>query len=310
VPKWIRAARNTLNGDEPQIAMSNHCNEPWGCSYQGYCTRKSGRRAAFPVELLPNASGKRLAAELRDEGYSDLRRVPRHRMTTDLLNRVHAVTRTTEPYIDRVGARADIAGWKYPRAYLDFETVNFTVPIWAGTRPFQHIPFQFSCVIEKSDGSTARTDFLDLSGDNPARACAEKLLKALRGCQSVIAYSAKTERGVIQSLAARFPDLKHQLLALASRVVDLLPVVKTCYYHRDMLGSFSLKSVLPTIQPRLAYDLLDEVTEGTAAQRAYCEATERGTPAARRDDIRRKLLRYCGLDAVGMLEIVRHLTMT
>jgi hypothetical protein len=231
-------------------------------------------------------------------------------MVTDLQSRIHAATRTGDPYIDRPGARSDIAAWTYPRAYLDFETINFAVPIWAGTRPFQHVPFQFSCVIEKSDGSTTRTDFLDLSGDNPARRCAEKLLKDLRGCPSIVAYWAQMERGVIERMAALFPDLKHDLRALASRVVDLLPIVKDRYYHRDMIGSFSLKGVLPTVKSRLSYEQLDEIADGMAAQRAYCEAIDQSTSPARRDDIRRKLLRYCGLDAAGMLEIVRHLTAT
>jgi hypothetical protein len=28
----------------------------------------------------------------------------------------------------------------YPRYYLDFETVQFAVPEWAGTRPYEQIP--------------------------------------------------------------------------------------------------------------------------------------------------------------------------
>ena len=35
------------------------------------------------------------------------------------------------------------------------------------------------------------------------------------------------------------------LRALAERLVDLLPITHAAYYHRDMRGSWSIKSVMP-----------------------------------------------------------------
>jgi len=36
-------------------------------------------------------------------------------------------------------------------------------------------------------------------------------------------------------------------------LVDLLPVTRAAYYHRDMRGSWSIKSVMPTIDAKLGY---------------------------------------------------------
>ncbi|HHW77557.1 MAG TPA: DUF2779 domain-containing protein, partial [Xanthomonadaceae bacterium] len=33
-----------------------------------------------------------------------------------------------------------LSGLPYPRHYLDFETVQVAVPLWAGTRPYQQLP--------------------------------------------------------------------------------------------------------------------------------------------------------------------------
>ena len=303
---WVAAARKTLSGREPGIEMGKHCNDPWACPFQGYCTKLAGTGPAYPVDLLPR--GRSLVEKLKSEGYDDLREVPADRMTTDLFRRIHAATKTGKPYVDREGAHRAMSSWKYPRAYLDFETIGFAVPIWEGTRPFQQIPFQWSCHIERPDGAVTHREFLDLSGNNPARACAEKLVKGLRGCRMIIAHHAGVERNIMRGLAATFPDLRAPLLRLAEVVVDLLPVVKEHYYHRDMLGSYSIKAILPALAPRFSYDNLDEVTDGLAAQRAYAEAIHPATPDSRKVELERKLRRYCALDSEGMIAVARRLT--
>jgi hypothetical protein len=200
------------------------------------------------------------------------------------------------PYHDVDGALHALAGLDYPRFYFDFETIDFAVPVWAGTRPYEKIPFQWSCHVERSPGAFEHRHFLDLSGNDPSRACAEALLRTLETAGPVIAYNAGFEKGVLAALAARFPDLAPALEAVIDRLADPLPVIRRHYYHREMRGSRSLKKVLPTISPDLAYDRLDEVKEGADAQNAYHEAIANGVTDARRNEIRDQLLAYCERD--------------
>ena len=58
----------------------------------------------------------------------------------------------------------------YPRFHLDFETIGPAVPIWPDTRPYQSLPIQWSCHIERSRSLVEHREFLDLSGDPPMRA--------------------------------------------------------------------------------------------------------------------------------------------
>jgi len=50
-------------------------------------------------------------------------------------------------------------------------------------------------------------------------------------------------------LAGAFADLAPALSEAMERIVDLLPLARQNYYHREMRGSWSLKAVLPTIAP-------------------------------------------------------------
>jgi len=191
----------------------------------------------------------------------------------------------------------------YPRYYLDFETVGSAVPAFAGTRPYEALPFQWSCHVETAAGQLRHTEFLDTSGAPPMRAVAESLLAALGTTGPILVYT-DYERRVLESLASRFPDLAAQLSAAVARLVDLHPPTKQHYDHTALNGSWSLKAVLPTVAPDLDYAKLGEVHDGLAAQRAYMEASAPNTPAPRRDSLRRALLDYCRQDTQALVRLV------
>lgn len=308
VPQWVAQALSVLDGHEPQVAMGGHCTKPFDCPFMTYCASLAGPQPEYPVELLPGKDGKALARRLRAEGYADLREVPVSRVPEGgKLARVHKATRSGHAYRDQAGAHRAIAKWAFPRYWLDFETIAFAVPIWARTRPYQQIPFQWSCHVEQSSGALDHVHFLDLSGANPQRACAEALLAALGERGVIVAYHAPFERSVLKGLADALPDLAPRLRALLARVVDLEPVVIGYYYHPDMRGSFSIKAVLPTIAPALDYGNLGEVQSGDVAQIAYAEAIRPRTSEERRAQIERALLDYCRRDTEAMVAVARGL---
>lgn len=122
----------------------------------------------------------------------------------------------------------------------------------------------------------------------------------------MIAWHAVFERGVIERLASCFPDLAGALYSLADRIVDLLPVARDHWYHRDQRGSWSIKAVLPTIAPELDYATL-EVKAGGDAVEAYREASAPGCTPDRRIALDRALRIYCGRDVDAMRVIYTRL---
>jgi hypothetical protein len=294
----VVAARATLAGlDEPAVAVGTHCGAPYECVFYEHCAPPVGR---YPVLGLGGSREK--LYELLHSGYNDLRDVPEHALANERQRLIWRQSRSEQPY---VGAelRAFVRELAFPRHYLDFETVNPAVPIFAGTRPFEALPFQWSCHVETSRGRLEHAEFLDLGAEPPMRRLAEHLLQALGTAGPIVVYTPY-ERRVIVDLAARFPDLAAPLAALRERIVDLHPPTRRHYYHPAMQGSWSIKAVLPTVAPDLSYAALGEVRDGFAAQRAYFEAVDPRTTETRRAALRQGLLDYCRQDTLALVRLV------
>ena len=311
VVHWVSDAKAMLAGDEPCITAGDQCHQPFDCPFLAYCAPDVGE-PDFPVAILPRNS--RLVAQLKVEGYRDLREVPDERLTREIHQKILRVTKSGEAELTEEG-RQIARSLPYPRYYLDFETIAFAVPRWAGTRPYQQVPFQFSCHIELAPGMIAPTGFLSSDGEDPRRDFAAALISAANArlfveqgmtfdpIGPVLVYNAAFERSRIKELAEHLPELAEDLLAICERMVDLLPITREHYYHPEMRGSWSLKAVLPTTGANLSYDGMT-VANGGMAQEAFLEMIEPETPVDRKEALREGLIDYCALDTYGLLELV------
>lgn len=297
VPVWVGRAREAVDGPMPELPVGQHCFTPYECPFFKHCWPVDSE---YPVHGF-RGSRQRLG-ELVTAGYRDIREVPPAALTSENQLRILRVTKSAQPEI-LPDAGEFVRALPYPRYYLDFETVGPAVPIWAQTRPYQALPFQWSCHIEEAPGEIRHTGFLDVSSEPPMRSLAEKMIADLGQEGPVLMYTSY-ERRVINGLAERFPDLADQLRSIIDRLVDLHPVTKANYYHPDMLGSWSIKAVLPTIAPDMDYANLEGVAEGTQASNAYLEAIRQDTSAERKAEIRRELIEYCAFDTLAMVRLV------
>ena len=305
-PAVAAAAGRTLLGAEPEKEIGSHCDAPFTCSFKAYCGRNLPPSPQWPADLLPDAKGKQVARQWRELGIDDLLQIPASAMPNAKLDRIYTATTTGVPFHDRAAIRAEVDQWAFPRTFLDFETIQFAIPRWVGTRPFSQVPFQFSAHIEQAGGSIDHQEFLSLDGSDPRRSCAEALA-ALPAHGAVVAWFASFERSCLLGLAELFAEFAPALLSLAERLVDPLPLVRQHYYHRDMLGSWSLKSVLPTVDPD-GYSNLAEVKSGTDAQAGYMEAIDPATSPERHAAVRDAMLEYCRRDTEAMMIVLKALT--
>ena len=303
--EFVSAARQTLAGSEPEMDIGDHCDSPYSCEFTGYCFQCTPQ-PEWPISLLPN-TGRKVAAKWAEQGVTELTDVPAGGLANALHSRIYQATCTGAPFHDPEGVRRATASWVWPRSFLDFETIAFAVPRWLGTRPWQQVPFQFSLHIEDEAGRLEHREFLCLDGQDPRRLCAEALLETVPRSGAIIAYNASFERSCIKQLAGRFPDLQAELEQIADRIVDLLPVTRSHWYHRDQRGSWSIKAVLPTIPSEHSYASLN-VMDGSAAQAAYLEAARFDCDTTRRREIDQDLREYCALDTLAMVALLRHLS--
>ncbi len=300
VARWAHAARRTLSGKMPP--RTDACHDPVECEFQGYCYPQETK---YPIEWLPRIRAETLDA-LHRRGYRDIRDIPEGVLKTPIQEWVRAVTVKRRADL-RPGAREVIAALPYPRYYLDFETIQFAVPIWKGTSPYHQVPFQWSCHIEKDRRTIRHEAFLDLSGEDPSRAFAQALIAATGKKGPILVYNRGFEAGIVRALANRYRDLTVPLKAIESRLVDLLPITRKHYYHPAMGGSWSIKAVLPTIGAGLDYADLEEVQDGGGAQAAYLEAIAPDTTRGRKAALKKALTEYCKLDTWGMVALARFL---
>ncbi|MEP7328713.1 MAG: DUF2779 domain-containing protein [Betaproteobacteria bacterium] len=298
IPVWVAAAQRDLAGPMPAIAVGPQCHDPFECEFLAFCTPDS---TEYPVELLPNSS--KLARALRGDGFVDLRDVPLDRLLRDDHRRIWLATNNGEAHLD-ASAAAKMNALPWPRYYLDFETVGPAVPMWQGTRPYQKIPMQWSCHRQDADGCmTELPPYLDTTGNDPRRAFAQSLVATIGDDGIIMVYNAVFERGVIMQMAQTFADLAPALRKIASRLFDLLPFAREHYYHPAMMGSWSIKKVLPTVAPDLDYGNLDTVQSGDMVEPVYFEMVSAATTSERKRELETALRTYCARDTLAMVRL-------
>ncbi|MGI9223689.1 MAG: DUF2779 domain-containing protein [Woeseiaceae bacterium] len=298
VLELVAEARDAVVGPMPDVAVGAQCTSPYECQFINYCWPTD---TEYPIAGL--GGGKAKLGEYVALGYRDICDVPAESISAAIQQRIHRVTCSGEPEI-LDGARRDFEALAYPRYYLDFETIGPAVPIWADTRPYASVPVQWSCHIEESEGKFRHEEFLDLSGEPPMRNLAEALIKALGDSGPVLMWTTY-EEGVIRKLIDMYPGLAEPLQKIIDRLYDLHPVVKQNFYHPKMLGSWSIKAVMPAINPAMDYARLDGIKEGTGASDGFTEAIAPETTPERKAELDEQLRRYCRFDTEAMVEIVR-----
>ncbi len=189
----------------------------------------------------------------------------------------------------------------FPAGFLDFETVSPAIPLYPGTRPYQPIPFQWSLHILDSSGRLTHDAFLNDDADDPRERFIVSLLDAIPRQGAIVTYSSY-EKTILNGLAQAFPHYGKGLLSLCERIVDLLKLIRENYYHPGFEGSYSLKSVAPTLVPDLDYTDMD-IQDGTAASSAYTTMIDNDTQETEKTNTKQALLAYCAQDTEAMVSI-------
>ncbi|WP_213360216.1 DUF2779 domain-containing protein [Brachymonas denitrificans] len=302
VREWIQQAQQIAESPtEPEVGTGSQCTSPYACGFSAYCTRQEPV-AEYPIAWLPGQISSALREHIALTEIIEMADAPDD-MLSDKQRRVKTVTLSGEVHFDQTAASQALAPNALPAYFMDFETIQFAVPIWKGTRPYQQIPFQFSVQQLNPDGRLKEHAFLELSGEDPSEPFCRALLAACGVTGPIYVYNAGFENSRMRDLAQRFPQYAEGLDALIARVVDLLPVARTHYYHPSQQGSWSIKAVLPAACPELSYDNLDGVQDGGMAQDAFLQALAPETEPARKAELERQLLAYCGLDTYAMLKL-------
>ncbi len=242
VPNWIEDCQHMLVGSIPDIEIGPQCSSPFECPLYGHCSKG---QPEYPVTLLPGNMGKRGTSDmLKAKGYRDLMQVPEGLIDNPSLDRIRRITASGVAELDE-SVREVIAAIPYPRYYLDFETIQFAVPVWLGTRPYQQLPFQWSCHIESADSSLKHREFLDISAEPPMCNFAESLIDAVGDDGPILVYNQSFEKSQIRELAEMFSEVAKHLKGFSNQKdllsgLDELRQLAICKYMFAPLGDGGL----------------------------------------------------------------------
>ena len=302
VGERVRDMLAMLAGTEaPRIAPGEHCFAPYPCGYYTHCTRDVVA-PEHEVEELPWLSAER-RAQLEAAGIREVRYIAPDFPLTALQRIVRRSVLSGRAEVS-TGLRPALAKVTPPVRHLDFETFASAIPRFAGTRPYDPLPFLFSVHTEGAGCETAHVDYLHERDDDPRPALTDRLLEAL-GCEGTLCAYSGYERQVLRALAKALPQRAEALAAAEARLFDLLTVLRQNYYHPRFCGSFSLKSVLPVLVPAMGYDDLS-VTDGRTAAARYTIALSCTVPAERQRTFN-DLRAYCARDTLAMVALRRAL---
>lgn len=284
--------------EPPDIPIGEHCFTPYDCPYFAHCSRD----VVFPehpIDVLPHLKGWRREG-LETQGIEAVEDIPDDYDLTEAQARVRECIVSGRPWRS-AGLRDALEAVDWPLRALDFEAANIAVPRYAGTRPYDAIPFQFSCHVQPAPGGgIEHREFLAEDDGDPREALARALLDAAGKGGSILVYSGYESR-VIGDLAAWLPHLADDLLALRPRLVDLLKILERHYCHPDFGGSYSIKAVLPVLVPDMSYEDM-AVADGRAAGRAWMRLVD--TPDwVEKQELTEALLDYCRQDSLAMLKL-------
>jgi hypothetical protein len=286
----------------PDIAPGRHCTDPVMCEFYERC---NPLRPNDHIGFLPriHASAKE---ELEEMGVESINDIPEDFELSEIQRRAATCVQTGKPWFSPE-LHAVLNGLAYPLYFADFETVNRALALFAGMRPYDHLPFQWSVHVQRQPGAEPEhLEFLATDASDSRREFISSLCDALGDCGSIVVYSS-FESQRLSDLATWLPEYAERINAIQARLFDLLPVVREHVYHPGFAGSYSIKSVLPALVPEMTYEGM-QVPNGKAAGLAWeslirCEQND-----AERSDTKKALLDYCGQDTLAMVRLLNVLS--
>lgn len=243
-------------------------------------------------------------------------------------------------------------GLKYPLHFIDFETYKGALPHHKGMRPYELVAFQWSChTVNSPESEPVHSEWLNLDNVYPNFLFAEALMNEIGTTGTPLMWTS-FENTILRDILEQIDiyeysndNLKEWLINITTdkdregRFVDMNKITLDCYFHPDMKGKTSIKSVLPAIwknNPYLhsipwfkkyapdtednlnPYDTLKPIQDsqgsneviklGTDAMRAYHELMFGyfSDNIQRREEIKNLLLQYCELDTMAMVIIWKY----
>lgn len=284
----------------PEIEIGGRCYLPYECDFRGQCWKVSLPNSPFTLAGIPKSEQGRLY----DAGYHDYTTLP-----IDEVSNLPAMTqlqvrtvKKNDLHIDKESIRSYVLSLGEEIMFVDIENFQPAVPRYEGTSPFAQLPFGYSNHKLSADGVLSHHVFIAEPGSDPRKAFLIDFLDSTEGTCKILAYDVSAENQILKLLRKAFPEFQRKIDDRLSRMADLMRPFSAGWYHSPkMMGSISLKYVLPALAPDLSYDSI-AIRNGNHAMAVY-DGLEREDDLFARAEKLDALKEYCTLDTLAMVRI-------
>jgi len=286
-------AKLTLEqGKIPDIKIGTHCFQPYECDFLGTCWKDSKETNSV---LTLGKLTKQEIFNLYDQNIKLITDIDINTIASkEIKIQVKASIEQKEQF-DVSEISAFTSNIKQPSCSLDIEVWMPAIPYYEGTKPFQQIPFLFSMIYEANNEIKNYSYFKPIEEDL-RKEFLEKILFVTKDFQSILMFDKSLEETVLNQLAVLYPEYLKDIQNFISKIVDLAePIKKGNYYHPNMKGNFTLKSIAPLVNQEAGFDNLD-IQSGISAMYIYESLLAQN--AIEGEQTKQQLIEYCEMDAL------------
>jgi hypothetical protein len=183
--------------EAPQIPAGPQCGDPFTCEFFDHCNPPL---ADDHILRLPRIHATTVA-KLLALGVQSIHDIPENYPLTEKLRRACTSVQTRKPWYGPE-LRDELGKLTYPLYFADFETVNPAIPRFAGMRPYDQIPFQWSVHVQRQPGvAPEHFEFLATDTSDPRPAFISSLCDVLGDHGSIVVYHQQFESQRLSDLA-------------------------------------------------------------------------------------------------------------
>ncbi len=287
---------------EPEVKILKQCFDPYECGFTNYCWKDVPEHSIYDLSLK-----KDHLIELVNQGKINIEDVPEGYVTRENKQNYYIAKTQDKIIIDEKNIKEELSKLSYPLYFLDYESYSPAIPLFDGFRPYQQMVFQYSLHVIKSPKSEVEHyEFLGTNWENPVPTLLKSLTSNIGEVGTVLVWNESFEKTRNKEMAEMYPEFGDCLLSINNRVYDLgIPFKNGYYIHKDFKGSWSIKSILPVMIPWLSYKELN-IQGGGDASASYRKLIELKT-TEEKENLKKDMLQYCGLDTLAMVEIFKKL---
>lgn len=288
--------------EAPTIPTGIQCFKPQECEFLHLCWQEK----STSIFKLSGINKERLL-DMRQRGINTVDEITTaEELPEKVMIQAHAIA-TNETIVDKRQIKKYLKSFKLPCAFIDFENVMPSIPMFEGQRLFDSMPFLYSIHWVSSWNETP-LHFTHISTPEELQSpdFIQKFIEIVKNAGSIVAFNAKSEILMLNQLIAKMPELKPIVDSLELKMVDIAkPFDQNWYYNPEMHGRYSLKYIVKALSGIDLYENLS-IKNGLQASKAYeqlCYGLHNGS----REELLKNLTDYCAADSYAALLIQQKL---